>query len=345
MKHSAVTSLFCALLGLCSLASGQTVQIQQPSNNASLDWPFQLQASCSTSDTITGWDVYLDSNSTPYYRNTLNSKTLNILVQASTGSHTLQAKCWVGNLNGYANVDVDVIGGGLIPMPPSTANAFWNVDDDPINNGDATRNWESCISGCGSQPDDPTLTDVSSPSLDGKALDANQLSGGSKYSYWGILWYDHMGEQDSSTNFEAQWSFRVNSGANPQALEFDFPVWIGGKSYYFGTQCNRLGSPSDWDYWVPTNPAGKQWVSTGIPCSISTAAWHTVKWYGTIDTAGPNYTYVALQFDTAQYNISQKTSAGTISYGDNFTVQFQPDGDSAGDGYSEYVDEVSAWTW
>src|ERR1700689_4759042 len=104
MKLSVVTFFFCALLGVCSPASAQTVQIQQPSNNASLDWPFQLQASCTTSGTITGWDVYLDGDSTPYYRNTLNSKTLNILVQASTGSHTLQAKCWVGSVNGYANV-------------------------------------------------------------------------------------------------------------------------------------------------------------------------------------------------------------------------------------------------
>jgi hypothetical protein len=344
MKQLVVPSVLCVLLALGSLASGQTVTIQQPSNNASLDWPFQLQASCSTSGTITGWDVYLDSNPTPYYKNTSSSTTLNILVQASTGSHTLQAKCWVGSSDGYANVDVDVIGGGLIPMPPSTANAFWNVHQDGINNGNSTHNWESCISGCGSQPDDPTLTHVSSPSLDGDALDANQLSGGSDYTYWGILWYDHMGEQDSSTHFEVQWSFYVSSGANPQALEFDFPVWISGKSYYFGTQCNILGTPSGWNYW--NDPAGS-WEGASIACSISNGAWHTLKWYGTIDTTSspPTYTYQALQFDNTQYSTNITVDAGTTSYGDNLTVQFQPDGDKAGDGYSEYVDEVSAWTW
>lgn len=344
MKHLTVASFLCCLLALSAMASGQTVQIQQPSNNASLDWPFQLQASCSTSGTITGWDVYLDGNPTPYYRNTSNSHTLNILVQASTGNHVLQAKCWVGSSDGYANVNVDVIGGGLIPMPPSTANAFWNVDDDGINDGKSTHNWLSCISGCGKQPDDPTLTDVSSPSLDGNALDANDLSGGSAYSYWGILWYNHMGAQDSSKNFEVQWRFQVNSGATPQALEFDFPVWIGGKSYYFGTQCNIRGTPSGWNYW---NDPASSWEGAGIACSVSDGAWHTLKWYGTIDTTSspPTYTYKALQFDNTQYSTNITVDAGSTSYGDNFTVQFQPDGDSNGDGYSEYVDEVSAWTW
>ncbi len=337
MKHFAVTSLLCALLVACLPANGQTVQIQQPSNNATLDWPFHLQASCTTSGTITGWDVYLDGTPTPYYKDTSSSKTLNILVQAATGSHALQAKCWVGSANGFANLTVNVTGGGLIPMPPSTATPYWNLDNLPLSD------WGYCISipSCTDvAPTTYTLTDVTSPSLDGTALDAYTQGP----AYWGILWYTHVGAQDTKTHFEVQWSFYVQAGASPQALEFDFPVWIGGKSYYFGTQCNLRGTPSGWNYW---DGSKSSWEAVGTACSISDGAWHTLKWYGTIDTANSTYSYNALQFDNTQYNVNiTGIDVGTTTYGDNFTVQFQADGNGTGvTSYNEYVDEVSAWTW
>src|ERR1700680_1043568 len=329
--------------GLCCtcFASNPVVTILQPSNNASLDWPFTLQATCSSTGTITGWDVYIDGNPTPYYRNTSNSSSLDILVQASVGTHAIQAKCWAGSINGFANLNVDVIGGGLIPMPPSTANQFLNLDDLPV------ADWQFCdTSGCASRP--PTsftnpLADVASPSLDGNAL-SEYATGNNQppnNDYWGILWYHHVGQQDSASNFEVQWSFRVNSGANPQALEFDFPVWIGGKSFYFGTQCNILGSGKKWQYWNATTG----WHDTNVNCSLSTGAWHTVKWYGTINHNNNTYVYSAMQIDNQQYNINQSVTAGSTTFGDNFTVQFQLDGNSTGSGYTEYMDEVSAWTW
>ena len=91
--------------GLCCtcFASNPVVTILQPSNNASLDWPFTLQATCSSTGTITGWDVYIDGNPTPYYRNTSNSSSLDILVQASVGTHAIQAKCWAGSINGKSS--------------------------------------------------------------------------------------------------------------------------------------------------------------------------------------------------------------------------------------------------
>jgi hypothetical protein len=52
-----------------------------------------------------------------------------------------------------------------------------------------------------------------------------------------------------------------------------------------------------------------------------------------------------MQIDNQQHNIDATMNAGSTSYGDNFTVQFQLDGNSTGAGYTEYVDEVSAWTW
>jgi hypothetical protein len=336
MKQVLFVLLMCAVSAGTCFAANPTVQILQPSNNASLDWPFTLQATCSSTGTITGWDVYIDGNPNPYYRNTLNSTSLDILVQASLGQHAIQAKCWSGSINGFANITVDVIGGGLIPMPPPNANQFLNLDDLPLSD------WQFCAgpkNGCSVvAPSSFSLTDAASPSLDGNSL-AAFASGG---QYWGILWYHHLGQQDSANNFEVQWSFQVNSGASSQALEFDFPVWDGGRNFYFGTQCNLLGSSKVWQYW---NPNTGHWINTNVNCSLSTGTWHTLKWYGTIDHSNNSYTYGAMQIDNQQFNIDANMSAPTTSFGDNFTVQFQLDGNSSGSGYTEYVDEVSAWTW
>jgi hypothetical protein len=336
-------SALAACLGLCCtcFAANPTVQILQPYNNASLDWPFTLQATCSATGTITGWDVYIDGNPTPYYRNTSSSSSLDILVQASVGNHAIQAKCWVGSADGYANINVDVVGGGDIPMPPSTANQYLNLDDLPVSD------WSYCdTSNCSTYP--PTsftnpLGTTSNPSLDGNALyeyatGNDNPKGG---DYWGILWYHHIGQQNSYSNFEVQWSFYVNSGASPQALEFDFPVWSGGRNFYFGTQCNILGSSKVWQYWN----VNSGWTNTSVPCSLTTGAWHTIKWYGTVNRNNNTYVYSAMQIDNAQYNIDETINAPTTSDGDNFTVQFQLDGNSSGSGYTEYIDEVSAWTW
>jgi hypothetical protein len=70
-----------------------------------------------------------------------------------------------------------------------------------------------------------------------------------------------------------------------------------------------------------------------------------VKWYGTINHNNNTYVYSAMQIDNQQYNINQTVTAGSTTFGDNFTVQFQLDGNSTGSGYTEYVDEVSAWNW
>ena len=339
MKLFAFAVVIFALCCTC-FASNPSVTILQPYNNASLDWPFTLQATCSSTGTITGWDVYIDGNPTPYYRNTSSSNSLDILVQASLGTHAIQAKCWSGSADGYANISVDVIGGGLIPMPPSTANQFLNLDDLPLSD------WSYCdTTGCASYtPTSFSLTDTASPSLDGNALAAYATGNDvpKNGDYWGILWYHHLGQQDSASNFEVQWSFQVNSGASSQALEFDFPVWDGGKSFYFGTQCNILGSSKVWQYW---NPNTGSWVNTSVACSLSTGSWHTLKWYGTINHNNNTYVYSAMQIDNQQHNIDATMNAGSTSYGDNFTVQFQLDGNSTGAGYTEYVDEVSAWTW
>jgi len=234
-------------------------------------------------------------------------------------------------------------GGGLIPTPPANATHLANLDDDPISsNGNGTvGNWGWCTTtDCSPTPPATFSLTHTSDSLDGNGLDAYD----SGNSYWGALYYHKNGAQDSATHYEVEWSFKTDTAwTNVQALEFDFPASINSLWYYFGSQCNR--SDGKWDYWNPNSGTGTHgWHASSVPCSgFDANTWHTVIWYGTRTSS--QFTYNAIEIDGQQYAVNITLPAPSTTWGDDFIVQFQPDGDSAGTGYSMYVDEVNAWVW
>jgi len=229
---------------------------------------------------------------------------------------------------------------GLIPTPPQNAVLFGNLDDDPINTSDPTNppngQWGYCISGCGGPTQNHSLTHVSSPSVDGQALDADD----SGTDFWGILYFLRNGPQNFATNYEVEWTFQLNVPfTDTQAIEFDFPVSISHQFFYWGSECDPNG------FWRIWNPNNSSWNPTSIACpNYSENQWHTVKWYGTRTSS--SFTYVALEVDGVEYsvNVTYPATACCNTWSDQFIVQFQPDG-KPNTGYSEYVDSVNAWLW
>ena len=233
--------------------------------------------------------------------------------------------------------------GSLIPTPPSNATHLANLDDDPITTNSSgngtTGNWGWCTtSDCSPTPPAQFSLTHTSTSQDGNALDAYD----SGNAYWGALYYHKNGAQDSATHYEVQWTFMLNtSWSNVQATEFDFPASIAGLWFYFGSQCNS--TDGKWDYWDP-NSATHGWHATNVACpGFSANAWHTITWYGT--RTNNAFTYSAIAIDGQQYAVNITLNAPSTTWGDDFIVQFQPDGRSSGAGYSMYVDEVNAWVW
>jgi hypothetical protein len=312
-----------------------SVQLLTPTQGASVDSPFTLQANCSSpSAAISGWEVYIDSTTPPFFKNNTSSSSLNIPVTANLGAHSIQVKCWdVSGVSGATTFGVTVQPGGLIPTPPTTATPFPHIED--------LKGWLSCAdSSCSSSPPvSPMFSqNNASPSLDGSAIAASVANGP---PFWGILWYKHLGPQNAATNVEAEWSFQINPGAVPQALEFDFPIWAAGKSFYFGTQCVPGNS---WQYWIPgtTNHGWHNIPQAACP-AVQTGVWHTLRWYGTV--SANSFTYVAMEIDGKQIAVNITVPAGATNFADEFTVQFQFDGTGKGTGYSEFIDEVNAWIW
>ena len=121
------------------------------------------------------------------------------------------------------------------------------------------------------------------------------------------------------------------------------PASINHLWYYFGSQCNRIDGK--WDYRNPNSGTGTHgWHASSVPCSgFAANTWHTVIWYGTRTSS--QFTYNAIQIDGTQYAVNITLPAPSTTWGDDFIVQFQPDGDSAGTGYSMFVDEINAWVW
>lgn len=233
---------------------------------------------------------------------------------------------------------------GLIPTPPSNAVVFSNMEDDPINTSDPlnppNRQWGYCITNCGNAPANHSLTHVSSPSVDGQALDADD----SGNAFWGILFFDRTGAQNFATHYEVEWEFRLNVPfTSAQAVEFDFPVSIGQQFFYFGSECDNGGF---WRIWNPNSGSVHGWHATSIACpNYAANQFHTVKWYGT--RTSTSFTYVAVEVDGVQHAVNTTITATPCCNGwsDEFIVQFQPDGNSAGTGYSMFVDSVNAWLW
>jgi hypothetical protein len=261
---------------------------------------------------------------------------VDLVGDTTTAGYSLWVDHWSVTYSGGSG------GGGLIPTPPPNATHLANLDDDPIssNGNGTTGNWGWCTTtDCSPTPPAQFSLTHTGTSLDGNGLDAFD----SGNPYWGALYYHKNGAQNSATHYEVTWSFMMNTAwSNVQASEFDFPASIAKIWYYFGTQCNR--ADGKWDYWNPNSGTSHGWHPTSVACTgFNANTWHTLTWYGTRTSS--QFTYNAVELDGQQFPVNITVTAPSTTWGDDFIVQFQPDGDSAGTGYSMYVDKVNAWLW
>jgi len=115
------------------------------------------------------------------------------------------------------------------------------------------------------------LTNVTTPSLDGEALQC-ALTGGAPYSnvhcYRNLLW-------QPGTLFTLTLSFQftptttynhVGGPSIVQALEFSMSKWHQGQRYEFALQWQNVGSGApQWRYWDPSQPDPNKWLPLNPP--------------------------------------------------------------------------------
>ena len=346
MRTVAQTAILLLLFVAPSLAS---VTVYAKASGSSS--PITISGTASSSYSITGWTIYVDSNLV--FRENTSSKTLSKAVSMSSGTHSVVVKAWDSSgANGSAYLKVSVgsystsgtsttTTTSLIPKPPSTAKY--------LNSIDQMSGWTAC-SKCANTTSATSYWYkqwVGSPSLDGASMQT-YIKG--SYNAWADdLFVKTFGDQTWARHIEFTMHFlwnapktkQANGAYVVQAIEFDARMLIGNFKYLFGTQCDY--GHGTWDIW---NNTSRYWYHTSVPCQKwGPNSWHTVTWYFTIDNTNKYLHYVALSVDGKQYSVNKSMAAGAVPYNKQFLIQFEQDTDQAGDPWYLWADKIQVALW
>ncbi len=208
---------------------------------------------------------------------------------------------------------------------------YYNIDD--------MSGWSSCGACAGIGGNGATATywmkrGVSSPSLDGAS--AEFYIGGVKYA--DALWWRQLGGNNNAHNFTYDLYFYVKSASVPQALEFDVNQSTGSQKYIFGTEC-AIAAGHVWKIW---NTAGKYWVNTYKSCYPKSYAWNHLTIQLQRVNGQVHFISIALNGVTNYLNKSYwPISSGAYE----INTAFQMDLNSAGTGYSIWIDRMKLTYW
>jgi hypothetical protein len=311
-----------------------TVNIQTPSNGASVGNPVNFTASASSPHGISGWVIYMDNQNV--YQVDNYSNTLNASANLPGGRHTIYIRAW-DRVSGYGtspSFTINVGGSGALPTPPSSAKVFSNIED--------MSGFKWCSANCagGQSTTNYWMAQYQgSPSMYGSSMQL--FNGGNAWA--NTLWYKSLGQNNWASHF--LWDFYVyfdsTTIANLHTAEFDFYQSIAGIELMVGSQCNF--GEGVWDIW---NQASNQWIGTSIPCKrFSANSWHHIQWY--VERASWNqYRYVTLVVDGTPYSLNNRTYYGNYQgWTDLIGVQWQLDLGPEGVDAHEWVDKATLTIW
>ncbi len=322
-----------------------TIQVSAPLASSTTTSPIHLQATASDSNPITGWQVYLDGVNV--YTGGATT-TISANVNAANGVHQLVVRAWdTSGAYGTQTLSATVasstppptapttpVASGL-PTPPSTAKVFSNIEQ--LTTGWSSCNSPSCAGGTGAGAYWQAFNQTS-PSLSGRSMEF--FNDG---SWANALFYNHLGANDSVTNFLWDFYVQVDSASlsATQALEYDAFQFVGGYNYMIGTQCDY--GAGVWDTW---DEATGHWLHTTVACpKFAVGTWHHIQWYMTTNHTNHTYTYQTLVVDGVPYTLNQTQPAKYLGWGDNLGVQWQLDVNASGTGYHEWVDNANLTIW
>lgn len=382
-RKPTIYSIMAILLHGAILSAAVTVTVTSPSPGSTSTSPVHFVATAtSTSGTITGWDVYSDSNLV--WR--INTTSLDAWVILPFGSHSIQVKGWDStNADGVQNLTLTA-SGAVIPVPPSNAVKKTGLEDDtstPTSYSGWSDCWQPSCSGTStSNTDTPTqefLQDVANPNPQSPATkDAAEFYISGDGGDDGLWWYKMGNSLNAYRNYLWDfWIYLPSSSQNIQATEYDFFQYYAGvdsnnnpqlQRLMWGSQCNYKASGGPvWDSWndvtqhwipaVPNNNNATNGSPTGTPIACTpwkTNEWHHLQYFVQREFDGSlEYGNVTIDGVTTQWNIQAPMKPSTAcSLSDancpvtGFNVQLDISGPNTTAGtlteYGELMD-VTAW--
>ncbi len=334
--------VFLATASASSLAV--TVYVTSPTTY-NVSTSFTLKSYATSSNTVTGWAVYIDGNTA--FKTPGPTSSISVPLTVGSGSHSVVVRAWDSS-GAYGSHSFSIYASGSstttssstsststssLPTPPSTAKVFYNIDD--------MSGIKGCSAGCagGQSTSNYWMAQwQGSPSMDGSSTEF--FNGGSAWA--NVLWYKGLGANDWASHF--LWDFYVRfdstSIAYLHTAEYDLYQAIGGVELMAGSQCNFDNGV--WDTW---NQSAGHWVSTSIPCHrFSSGTWHHIQWYITRPSSN-QYHYATLVVDGTAYSVNQTYYGNYQGWSDTVGVQWQLDLGSSGVDAHEWIDKVKLTIW
>jgi hypothetical protein len=335
-----LTLLFASL----AIPAAAAVTVASPANGAQVSSPFNLTANASScsSQTIAAMGYSLDNSSSTTI---VYSSSVNVQVQASTGTHTLHVKSW-GNQGSVCVNDVAI---AVLPVTTVMTNAAAVPSNAVSVSGIQTLgNW-AAASDSGAAGSSIGATALgNSPSLSGTARKF-----ATTYSNYGDERYSAaFGDDTTSTNFLYDaWLYVSGPSTGVANVEMDMnQVMPNHQTVIFGFQCD--GWAGTWDYTAnvgtPQSPVDT-WLHSTASCNPrqwSANAWHHIQVSYSRDSSG-NVTYKSVWFDGTESIINQTVlSAFALGWSPTLLTNFQVDGATAGSGSSTiYLDQLTVYRW
>jgi len=196
-----------------------------------------------------------------------------------------------------------------------------------------------------------TITNVTTPALDGKALEC-ALTGGAPYS--NVHCYRNFLAEPTATAFTLTLtlSFQFtptttcnNAGAPSvvQALEFSMSRWQTGVRHEFALQWQNVGQDAPrWRYWDPSRPEAERWVAITptIAQCLQAGQWYTLTIEGDVVAGQTHYQRFSVNGVNHPLDVTVPPVPAPGAP-DAAAIAVQLDGSAAASPYRVFLDQVS----
>jgi hypothetical protein len=321
-----------------AIPTSANITVSSPNNGAEVETPFALSANAAkcSSQTTTAMGYSLDNSTAT---TVVKSASIQAMVTAGTGAHTLHVKAW-GSAGSACVADVAITVAATTAVIPTNAISVGGLQ--------TLSNWvtQPDAGSAGSSTGSTSL--INSPSLSGNA---RQFV--SKYlDYGSQRFYASFGDDTAATHFLYDaWVYLPAPSTSIANVEMDMnQVMSNGQTVIFGIQCD--GWSGTWDYTANQGTPQKYvdvWLHSKAACNPqqwSTNTWHHVQVSYSRDNSG-NVTYSAVWLDGAASILNATVpSAFALGWAPALLTNFQVDGSLATSGTAAaYVDDLTIYRW
>ncbi|QNI30596.1 hypothetical protein H7849_15790 [Alloacidobacterium dinghuense] len=335
-------TLPCAFLILSTFAlqSFASITVSSPANASEVSSPFALSANapnCSSQNVAAMGYSLDDSTDTTI----VNSTSVQALVTAAPGTHTLHVKAW-GDHGAVCVSDIPVTIASLSSSPVVPSDAI------SVSGIQTLSNWQGVNdSGSGSGMSIGSTAITNSPSQSGHTRQFATTyadSGAERY-------FVSFGDDTEATNFLYDaWVYLNGSSSQIANLEMDMnQVMPNGQTVIFGVQCD--GYSGTWDYTTnagtPASPSDR-WLHSKASCNVrnwTINSWHHVQISYSRDNSG-NVTYKSVWVDNDRQDLNATVpSAFALGWAPALLTNFQVDGLGAKGSPVIYLDNLRVYRW